>query len=398
MPRKPSNQIRSSTPMPSVPTDLGKYVTVRPALCRPPKRDGTRRVFFQVPERLRPSDWPSLIPLPVTGARKGDLTDADEVSRIQTDAVALYERLVGARAGETVIRQRRDLPALNRAWQGSQRFKGTKPRTQKGYAYHAGLIEDWSGLLGHPLVATVGSARIETFLASYDDRPTTRRHLKIVLKMMLDHAMDLGWIEKNHAARIASAAPKSKVSIWEPADVEHYAAAALAHGQPAIAALIRTQWEIGQRLTDARLFRHGAEYEAGVFRFWQEKTGSYVTIPVSKALRDLLAEIRVKGSLYLFVDTATGRPFEEQRLGHEFIAIKADGGRALTLRALRHSCVVQLARAGCTVPEIASITGHSILSVERILSLYLPRDNEVAWNAQKKRGLVTGKRPGNERV
>jgi hypothetical protein len=50
--------------------------------------------------------------------------------------------------------------------------------------------------------------------------------------------------------------------------------------------------------------------------------------------------------------------------------------------------VVQLARAGCTVPEIASITGHSIASVEQILQRYLPRDSTVARNAQVKRGLI----------
>lgn len=56
---------------------------------------------------------------------------------------------------------------------------------------------------------------------------------------------------------------------------------------------------------------------------------------------------------------------------------------------LRHSCVVQLARAGCTVPEIAAITGHTLSSVEKILSHYLPRDSQVARNAQIKRGLIT---------
>ena len=64
------------------------------------------------------------------------------------------------------------------------------------------------------------------------------------------------------------------------------------------------------------------------------------------------------------------------------------GGRHLLLKWLRHSCVVQLARNGCTPLEIAAITGHAIASVVTILSVYLPRDNEVAWNAQVKRGLV----------
>jgi hypothetical protein len=64
------------------------------------------------------------------------------------------------------------------------------------------------------------------------------------------------------------------------------------------------------------------------------------------------------------------------------------GGRHLILRALRHSCVVQLARAGCEIPEIISVTGHSPGSAHSILQVYLPRDSTVARRAQEKRGLI----------
>lgn len=66
---------------------------------------------------------------------------------------------------------------------------------------------------------------------------------------------------------------------------------------------------------------------------------------------------------------------------------KAVDGKHLLLRCLRHSCVVQLARAGCTPSEIASVTGHALASIVSILSLYLPRDGQVAANAQAKRGI-----------
>ena len=56
-----------------------------------------------------------------------------------------------------------------------------------------------------------------------------------------------------------------------------------------------------------------------------------------------------------------------------------------------------MARAECTVPEIASITGHTIGSVEQILSSYLPQDNRVAWNAQAKRGLILDAQDGRAR-
>lgn len=382
----PPSRTPKSPQMPSVSIELGKYVTLRP-----PRQDGTQRVFFQVPAGLCPEGFPSLTPLPFTGTRKGDLTDPDEVQRIKADAEDLYARLLAAREGVPVVREARDIPTLNRLWQATQGFKAKRPRTQKGYTYHAGLIEDWSDLLGNPKVAAIGRDRIEKLLTAYDDRPTTRRHVKIVLKMLLDHALALGWIEKNPANLIKVSAPKTKVAIWEQADVDFYVFAAAVTRQPALAALIQTQWEIGQRLTDVRLFRHGAEYSdnENVFRFYQSKTDSYVTIPVSDRLRLMLRQVRKADSLYLFVDEATGRPYSEQRLGHLFIALRAlTEGRRLTIRALRHSCVVQLARAGCTVPEIAAITGHKISTVEQILSTYLPRDNQVAWNAQQKRGLI----------
>jgi hypothetical protein len=372
-----------STPMPSVQLELGRYVTLRR------RKDGTYRVLMEVPARLRPSGWSAAIPLPVEGARTGDLSDAGEIARIKADAAKLYTRLLTQRAGRTPAEvEREDLPRLVREWEASQHYKAKKPTTQKGYSYHASLILDWSEATGHKPVAALNRKAIEAFLALYDDRPTTRRHVKIVLKMLLDHAVALEWRTDNPAEKIKVSAPESEVTIWELEDVRREAWACAEAGQPTIAALIFTQWEIGQRLTDARRFRSGAEYQAadGAFRFWQSKTKSYVTIPVSQGLRDLLAVTTSPASLFLYADAATGKPWAEQRLGHVFADIRTRP--ALQLRALRHSCVVQLARHGATVPEIASITGHSPFSVEQILQKYLPRDNKVAWNAQRKRGLI----------
>lgn len=370
-----------STPMPSVQFDLGKYVTLRR------RKDGTYRVLMEVPVRLRPSGWSAAIPLPVNGARTGDLRDLDEVARIKADADALYTRLLQARLGQQPEESlTRNLPRLVREWERSQHYKSKKPKTQKGYTYHASLILDWSETTQHRPVSGLTRDAIEQFLALYDDRPTTRRHVKIVLKMLLDHAIALKWRDDNPAERIKVVAPESEVTTWEWEDVRREAWNAAVKGQPSIAAMILTNWEIGQRVTDLRLFRRGAEYADGAFRFWQSKTRSYVTVPISRGLRDMLAAIEQPDSLYLFTDATTGKPWAEDRLGHVFASIRTRSD--LVLRALRHSCVVQLARAGCTVPEIAAITGHSPHSVEQIIRRYLPRDNRVAWNAQAKRGLI----------
>lgn len=381
-----------STRMPSVKLELGRYVTLRP------RADGTFRVLLEVPARLRPSGWSAAIPLPVSAERRGDLGDPAELAAIQADAARLYERLQQARLGRGPAAEapKRNFAALNRSWQQTQRFKAKKPRTQQGYAYYAGVIQAWASAAGDKPVAGLSYAACEKFLALYDDRPTDRRHLKVVLNMLMKHAKQLGWRADNPVEDIRMSAPESFLKIWERGHVEAGAAACLAEGQDALAALILTEWEIGQRLTDVRLFRRGADYkpEDRAFRFWQSKTKQYVTVPVSDALAALLDTIYDPDSLYLFVDRTTGKPFAEQRLGHVWADIRLKHGLDpdLQVRALRAACVVQLARSGVDIPGICSITRHRLKSAHQILEKYLPKDDLLAWAAQEKRGLITAER------
>lgn len=383
------------TPMPSVKLELGKYVTLRP------RKDGTHRVFFQVPERLRPSDWPSLIPLPLNGGRAGHLEDLDEVARIRADALQLYERLQASRLGTTAHAPRRSLRTLVREYQNSAGWKALKPITQKGYTSYINHILTWSETCepAHPDPTRLTRSDIEGFLSLFDDKPVTRKHTRKVMRLVMDQAVALGWRETNPCDGIRlPKAPKSRALIWEQDDVDAYVAAAEAPGhytehRRSIGLIVLLEWEIGQRLTDVRAFRPGSEYdaEAGVFRFYQSKTDSYVTIPISDHLKDLLKEA-ADGKLFLFHNEKSGKAYTGERLSKTFAWVRKaavkNGARPLLLRWLRHSCVVQLARAGCTIPEIAAITGHSHASVTKILDVYLPRDNEVAWNAQQKRGLI----------
>jgi ribosomal protein L24E len=383
------------TPMPSVKLELGRYVTTRR------RSDGTHRVFFQVPARLRPSDWLPLIPLPIAGDRRGDLTDAAEVGRIQADAKMLYERLQTRRRGEPTHAPRRSLETLVREYQKSAAWKALRPISQKSYTTYINHMLVWSRTCtpAHPDPTHLTRSDIEGFLSLFDDKPVTRKHTRKVLRLVMDQAVALGWRETNpcDGIRLPKAA-KSKALIWEQADVDVYVAAAKAPGhytehRLSIALIILLEWEIGQRLTDVRAFRPGAEYDsdAGVFRFYQSKTDSYVTVPISSSLKELLNEA-VKGKLFLFTNEKSNKAYTSERLSKTFAWVRKAavkrGARPLLLRWLRHSCVVQLARASCTIPEIAAITGHSHASVSKILDVYLPRDNQVAWNAQEKRGLV----------
>ncbi len=391
-----------STTMPSKELPLGKYVVLKR------RADDTGRAYFQVPARLRPKGWAATVPL------CRDLTLAPTVARLDPLHAAqialagadLYQRLERARTGVDVRPPKRSLQTAIDAWQRSSAWRDLSDKTVEGYGYSIAKIQQWSDACGHPDPSTVTRAGIEKFLAKYNDRPTTKRQTLKALRLVMEQVVALGWRTDNPARGIRVKVPKTKAVIWEQADVDLYVAVARSQGMDSIALIILLEWEIGQRLTDVRQFRPGMEYDAsrGLFSFRQSKTDAPVDIEISATLRDLLA-VAGDGHLFLFRNERTSKAYTENRLSKTFAWVRkavVDGdektdrkpGRALVLRQLRHSCVVQLARAGCTVPEIASITGHSISSVGRILSVYLPRDSEVARNAQVKRGIVAAREIG----
>lgn len=89
----------------------------------------------------------------------------------------------------------------------------------------------------------------------------------------------------------------------------------------------------------------------------------------------------------IIINENTGRPYTEDTFSHDFREI-ADTCEGLThgtvpllFMDLRRTAVVNLARAGCTVPEIAAITGHSKRTIHELLETYLPTDAAVAENA-----------------
>lgn len=380
-------------PVPSTTVSLGRYVVLKR------RADGSGRVYFQVPARLRPRGWPATIPMLRGTALPGRveaLTD-EQVAAIVAAGAACGRDLDRARNGSDLAPPKRSLQTAIAAWQRSTAWGDLTDKTREGYGYSIKKIQAWSAACGHPDPTNLTRAGCEKFLAEFNDRPTTKRQTLKALRLVMDQVIALGWRTDNPCTKLKVRVPKTKALIWEQADVDLYVKVARAQGMHSIALIILLEWEIGQRLTDVRGYRPGAEYDAerGVFAFNQSKTDEPVIVEISQALREMLATLVADEQLFLFRNERTGKAYTENRLSQTFkwirvAAVKA-GGRALKLRQLRHSCIVQLARAGCTVPEIAAITGHALGSVHSILTTYLPRDAIVARNAQVKRGIVVEK-------
>jgi integrase len=114
----------------------------------------------------------------------------------------------------------------------------------------------------------------------------------------------------------------------------------------------------------------------------QRKTGRLISVPASAELREVLAAAPRKSPIIIISET-TGQPYQEDHFRHEFARIRELAGLPASLRFmdLRRTAVVRLAEAGCTIPEIAAVTGHTIDRTARILEVYMPRTAPMARNA-----------------
>jgi integrase len=174
--------------------------------------------------------------------------------------------------------------------------------------------------------------------------------------------------------------------IWSEADVARFLRTAPPYLQLAMLLAINT----GQRQGDLLRLPWSA-YDGTTIKMRQRKTGAYVPIPVSDALKAAL-DAAPKVSPIVLTNSG-GKPWGERafQMAWSKVATRA-GIRGLTFHDLRGTAVVTLARAGCNVVEIYSITGHKPGDVQAILTAhYLPRDAEVASNAIAKLNEYRGR-------
>jgi integrase len=84
----------------------------------------------------------------------------------------------------------------------------------------------------------------------------------------------------------------------------------------------------------------------------------------------------------VMLTTKTGLPFKKRYFAEQWEnTCKAAGIVDLHFHDIRGTTVTMLAQAGCTLPEIVSITGHSLRRAQDILDKYLARTSKLAESA-----------------
>jgi integrase len=248
------------------------------------------------------------------------------------------------------------------SWEGSPEWRALADSTKAGYATYL------RPLIGMERVRIKDVSRreliaIRNAIAAERGNGAATAFVRTT-SALFGWAIEAGHIDYSPMIKVKRL-PGGHLPAWSAADVEMALPALPEHlRRPIILALYT-----GQRRGDLIRMPWSA-YDGTRIKLVQEKTDAPLTIAVPEELRAELDAWRASASATLILTNKFGRPWKASNLSKQL-------GDALTeidgfpphrnIHGLRKLAAANLAQAGCTLHEIASITGHKSLAM---LQLY----------------------------
>lgn len=269
-------------------------------------------------------------------------------------------------------------------YKASAEFTSKAEKTQKDYLRYLDMIQAKFGNTPLALLdARDARGEFKEWRDTMSANPRTADYAWSVLARVLSVAKDRGKISVNpceRGGRLYEADRSEKV--WDAPHIKQFVGVA---SRPLQVAMLMALWT-GQRQADLlRLTWHA--YDGKSLRLKQSKTGKRVRIPVSGILKRVLDDLRGDMGNGRILRNTRGTDWTSDgfRASWSKAYAKAglpDGDDGLTFHDLRGTAVTRLAFAQCSVPQIASLTGHSLKDVEAILDAhYLGGRFELAEQA-----------------
>ena len=293
-----------------------------------------------------------------------------------------WKRLTKDRA--KVTRHDGTFQQIINAYQATPAFADLADETRKGYVRRIKHIETKWGSM--PIEALADPRVRGDFLDWRDEigqqSPREADYTFAILARICSWAHDRRRIPDNpctRPGRLYKADRRDK--LWTEAHVE----VLMAHASSAVALPCLLAIWTGQRQGDILGLTWSA-YDGRAIRLVQSKGGRALVIPCAAPLRAALDAAKGQRKAVTICTTTRGKPWTEDGFKSSFAKVKAAAKiEGLTFHDFRGTAVTRLAIAGCSVPEIATITGHSLKTVEAILDAhYLSRDSVMGEAAIRK--------------
>lgn len=265
-----------------------------------------------------------------------------------------YARLL---AGERPIYAGpRVFSALVAEYVASPKYRGLSLRTVQDYDK---VLEWVKGTLGPLPVAAMQRKDVIRAQSANADRQRFANYIVQVLRIIFEHAIDLGWRKDNPAKGVSLLkSNKPPREAWPLVFVTAFRNAA----PPRALLLFELCVGTGQRIGDVLKMRWG-DIEGGAICVTQGKTKSKLWVPVTPRLQFILDQTPRIG-LTICAWGPAGKPTRYRTAADLVMAVRrAIGAEGYDIHGLRYYAAAELAAAGCSDELIASVTGHKTMAM-----------------------------------
>lgn len=257
------------------------------------------------------------------------------------------------------------------AYLGSDEFAALRPATQRGYRQCIEILK--LSEVGPRRIGVITPPVVGALKRSMAATPWKANAVLRVLRLIWAWGRREGWCSgENPAAAFRGLKTPARQVVWSREHEATFLAAASPEMRLAYLLAVYT----AQREGDLLALPWSA-YDGARITLRQSKTGELVSIPAAEPLRVALDAATRRATVVL--TSRRGLPWRADHFRHRFAADLAAAGLAgLRFADLRRTSIVRLGEAGCTVAEIAAVSGHTLETTTRILETYLPRGTSMA--------------------
>jgi integrase len=261
-------------------------------------------------------------------------------------------------------------------YKASDKFATLAPGTKR---YYERYLRDIAALGSHLPFKSFTRRAVVDFIETYG-KPHQRRQAAAVLKVVFNRAEYEGFGNKETAAKLDLKAPNRRERIWTDVEADRWIEAAVvveSAWTEHMTTAFRALQYMAQRPGDVLQLTWGQYDRAkSSIRLRQQKTKAFLDVPIDPALVDHLNGVQ-RSDRCLMIVTYQGKPVSYRAFNQRFLRIAKRAGVDAQARDLRRTAMVNMALAGATTAQIASVSGHSIEATQRILETYLPRNFEL---------------------
>jgi integrase len=236
--------------------------------------------------------------------------------------------------------------------------EGLKPRTQRDYLKFLIRFEKNAGTVA---VATIERKHIIAWRdqLAKKETPHFANYWVRVVRLLLEHAVDIGEIKVNPASGVGAIKyQKKKPQPWPKAKIEA-ARDALPHSHRT-RLLFEMLYCTGQRIGDV-LAAEWSDIQGPLISVRQNKTDASLVLPITDELAQCLRMAERHENVSTILANATGSGPWSYRGAHDAMMKlrKEIGAEANSIHDIRHTVASEIVEAGGTDEEGMAITGHT---------------------------------------